>query len=69
MRASAECEPCPLLSPQQVRRQQQHEEKLTEIQERVADGSLVIRKMTPEERELYPPQPPRPASRGSKRRS
>ncbi|HWX45722.1 MAG TPA: hypothetical protein VNY52_10435 [Solirubrobacteraceae bacterium] len=33
--------------------------KLEEIQQQVKEGSLTIRKMTPEERKRYPPQPPR----------
>jgi hypothetical protein len=31
--------------------------KLEEIQQQVKDGSLTIRKMTPEERKRYPPTP------------
>jgi len=31
--------------------------KLEEVQERIKDGSLRIRKMTPEERERYPAVP------------
>ena len=31
--------------------------KLEEIQLQVKDGSLTIRKMTPEERKRYPPKP------------
>lgn len=30
------------------------------VQEQVDNGSLVIRQMTDEERERYPPRPPRP---------
>jgi hypothetical protein len=33
--------------------------KLEEIQQQIKDGSLTIRKMTPEERKRYPPRPPR----------
>jgi hypothetical protein len=33
--------------------------KLEEIQLQVKDGSLRIRKMTPEERKRYPPRPSR----------
>jgi hypothetical protein len=33
------------------------EERLKEIEEQVADGSLVIRKMTAAERAKYPPRP------------
>lgn len=42
--------------PQHVRQQERHEQKLKEIQEQVAQGRLVIRKMTAEERALYPPR-------------
>jgi hypothetical protein len=35
-------------------------EKLEGVREQVARGSLVIRKMTDEERERYPIRPPRP---------
>jgi hypothetical protein len=39
-------------------RQQQHrDEKLADIRRQVADGSLVIRQMTPEERRQNPPRP------------
>ena len=33
------------------------QERLKEIEEQVADGSLVIRKMTAAERAKYPPRP------------
>jgi hypothetical protein len=33
--------------------------KLEQIDSRVKDGSLTIRKMTPAERKLYPPLPPK----------
>jgi hypothetical protein len=36
-----------------------HEEKLETVREQVADGSLVIRQMTDEERRRYPPRPGR----------
>ncbi|HTA13026.1 MAG TPA: hypothetical protein VK765_06355 [Solirubrobacteraceae bacterium] len=52
--------------PQQARQQQKHEEKLKDIQEQVAQGKLVIRKMTDDERTRYPPREARP--RGAKRR-
>jgi hypothetical protein len=35
-------------------------EKLALVREQVESGSLVIRKMTDEERRRYPPQRPRP---------
>jgi hypothetical protein len=52
--------------PQQLRQQERHEQKLKEIREQVAQGKLVIRKMTDEERERYPPQ--ERATRSSRRR-
>jgi hypothetical protein len=33
--------------------------RLEEIERQVKDGSLTIRKMTPEERKRYPPRPPK----------
>lgn len=46
-------------SPQQVRQQEQREEKLRQIREQVATGTLVIRKMTADERRRFPPREPR----------
>ena len=43
-------------SPTARRQQKRREEKLKLVREQVADGSLTIRKMTPEEREKYPPR-------------
>lgn len=48
--------------PQQLRQQERHEQKLRDIREQVAQGKLVIRKMTPEERDLYPPRERTPRS-------
>jgi hypothetical protein len=42
------------------RAEEKREEKLATIREDVENGSLVIREMTDEERELYPPRSPRP---------
>jgi len=39
------------------RQQKAREEKLQNIKDQVEDGSLVIRKMTPEERKANPPKP------------
>lgn len=47
-------------SPQQVRQQEQHEQKLKDIREQVASGKLVIRQMTPDERKRFPPRQPAP---------
>jgi hypothetical protein len=46
--------------PQQLRQQQKRREKLDDIHEQVAQGKLVIRKMTAEERKRYPARTPRP---------
>lgn len=49
-------------TPNQLRQQEQHEKKLRDIRDQVANGTLVIRKMTPAERERFPPRqaaPPR----------
>ena len=40
----------------QQRQQEQREKKLEEIRKQVEDGSLVIRKMTAEERKANPPR-------------
>ena len=40
----------------QLRQQEKHEQKLREIREQVAEGTLVIRQMTPEERLRFPPR-------------
>jgi len=42
--------------PQQLRQQEQREAKLRDIHERVSSGKLVIRQMTADERERYPPR-------------
>lgn len=55
--------------PQQLRQQEKHEQKLKDIREQVAQGKLVIRKMTAEERRRYPPREADATRRGSKRRS
>ena len=44
---------------QREREAEQRELKLERIKEQVDDGSLVIRKMTDEERKANPPKPPR----------
>ena len=41
----------------QERQQQERERKLEEIQRQVEAGTLVIRKMTAEERQANPPRP------------
>jgi hypothetical protein len=47
------------VSTQWERQQKAREEKLQNIKDQVEDGSLVIRKMTPEERKANPARPPR----------
>jgi hypothetical protein len=39
--------------------------KLEDVQRQLKEGSLTIRKMTPEERELYPAKPASPKGRRS----
>jgi hypothetical protein len=43
-------------SPTARRQQKRREEKLRLVREQVEDGSLTIRKMTPEERKKFPPR-------------
>ena len=47
------------MSTQWERQQKAREEKLKNIKAQVEDGSLVIRKMTDEERKANPPRPRR----------
>ena len=51
----------------QMRQQQKRDEKLQNIREQVADGKLVIRQMTPAERERFPPRAQKTQRSGSKR--
>jgi hypothetical protein len=44
----------------QERAAEKRQEKLDQIDSQVASGELVIRQMTPEERERNPPRPPKP---------
>jgi len=55
-------------SPYQLRQQEQHEKKLSDIREQVASGRLVIRQMTPAERKRFPPRDPGSPSARAKRR-
>lgn len=41
------------------RAEERRQAKLESVREQVEDGSLVIRKMTDEERQRYPPRPER----------
>ncbi len=44
----------------QERAAQKRQEKLDQIQDQVSSGELVIRQMTPAERENNAPRPPKP---------
>ncbi len=54
--------------PQQLRQQEKHEEKLKDIREQVAQGKLVIRQMTAEERKRFPPREGGRPRKGPERR-
>ncbi|HET7049986.1 MAG TPA: hypothetical protein VFI54_17110 [Solirubrobacteraceae bacterium] len=49
------------------RAEEKRQEKLDLVREQVESGSLVIRKMTKDERRQYPPKPDQPAKRSKKR--
>jgi hypothetical protein len=52
------------MKTQRERAEEKRQLKLDAVQEQVRDGSLTIRRMTPEEREKYPkPDRPRPRRR------
>ncbi len=55
--------------PQQLRQQERHEQKLKDIREQVAQGKLVIRQMTAEERSRYPRREAGTTGRSKKRQS
>ncbi len=44
---------------QKERAEEKRRQKLEEMQEQIREGSLVVRKMTPAERERNAPRPPR----------
>jgi len=50
------------MKTQRERDEERRKQKLEAVREQVEQGDLVIRKMTPEEREKYPPKP-RPPKR------
>ena len=54
--------------PQQLRQQERREQKLRDIREQVAQGKLVIRRMTATERKRYPPPAAAEARRGGARK-
>jgi hypothetical protein len=58
-----------LPGPQQLRQQEKREQKLKDIREQVAQGKLVIRRMTAEERRRYPRREVGATRRGNKRYS
>jgi hypothetical protein len=45
------------------RQEEKRQAKLAEMQEQIEAGTLVVRKMTPEERKKLPPRPRKPAKR------
>jgi hypothetical protein len=53
------------MSSQRERAEEKRKEKLKAVEEQVAEGSLTIRQMTPEERAKYPKRerPPQAAKR------
>lgn len=55
-------------SSYQLRQQEQYEQKLKDIREQVANGKLVIRQMTQEERKRFPPRHPTTPRANAKRR-
>ena len=57
-----------LPGPQQQRQQEKREEKLRDIRDQVAQGKLVIRTMTAEERARFPKQEAGATRRGGRRR-
>lgn len=54
------------MKTQRERAEEKRQEKLDLVRDQVASGSLVIRKMTSDERRLYPPKPEQP--KGSAKR-
>jgi hypothetical protein len=51
------------------RQRDERERKLADIKRQVDDGSLTIRRMTPEEREANPPRPRDPRAPRRRRRA
>jgi hypothetical protein len=54
--------PSPSKTPRE-RQEEQRQAKLDAVQEQIESGSLVIRKMTKEERKKFPPREPKPKKR------
>ncbi len=46
------------------RAEDKRQAKLELVREQIENGALVVRQMTDEERERYPPRPPRPKRYG-----
>jgi hypothetical protein len=54
------------MNPQRARAEKQRQVKLEAVAQQIAEGTLTIRQMTPEERKKYPkPDKPRPQRRRS----
>jgi hypothetical protein len=51
------------LKTPQERADERRRQKLAEVQAQIDNGTLVVRKMTAEERKRNPPAPPRPKRR------
>ena len=51
----------------QERAEEKRQEKLDQIQAQVSSGDLVIRQMTPDERERNLPRPPKPKPKPQRR--
>ena len=56
------------LTPQQQRAKDARDKKMAEMQEQIDNGSLTVRKMTPEEREKFGQIPDRPRDKKNARR-
>jgi hypothetical protein len=48
------------MKSQKERDAEKRRQKLQEMEERIREGSLVVRQMTPDERERNPPRPRKP---------
>ncbi len=55
-------------TPNELRQQKEREQKLEDMREQIAQGKLVIRQMSREERKRYPPREPAEPRSVSKRR-
>ena len=57
MDANSERQACSMARTVREQQDKRREEKLKQVQEQVDEGSLVIRKMTKDERKKNPPKP------------